>query len=423
MRITLLFIAYFAFNIACSTQSRMPNENAEGWVELLNGKDFNGWRASEHKDTWTMTEDGLYQAFGKRSHLYYEGEHLKDGFKNFEIDVLVKTFKLANSGINFHTNYAEVGWPPAGFEIQVNNTHIGEGDFIEFKKSASLYGRRNLYKSFAKDDQFMNIKARVNGNRVEIWLDGMKTVDHIVPIISNGRNLGSGTFSLQGHDALSKVQYKSFRVRRLPDDAAIKPAKSLGAWHDSLLVYMGKQFPIIDLNPPHELTPQQLVNSLYKTGINSAIIVPPSAISKLTSAKKKPLFIGLRVSPSNQQKGRDLSTDVDYIIGQTKDLASLDELINEGIINVLADKGKVISVANAKDIITKIVSKNIALEINQTHQYPSMEVIKLAKEMGCKFTMGGLTPSSAWNNSMYILDVIKKAGLNYKDFYVPKWGE
>ena len=85
----------------------------DGWVELINGKDFNGWKASENTSTWSII-DGLFQAVGKRSHLFYEGEYLKDGFKNFELEVLVRTFKLANTGIYFHTEYQETGWPNSG---------------------------------------------------------------------------------------------------------------------------------------------------------------------------------------------------------------------------------------------------------------------------------------------------------------------
>src|SRR5687767_8414947 len=191
----------------------------DGWVELINGKDFKGWKASENTSTWSVT-GGLFQAHGKRSHLFYEGEYLKDGFKNFELEVQVKTFKLANSGIYFHTGYQETGWPNSGMEIQVNNTHIGEGDYIELKKMASLYGVRNLYKAFGRDGEWMTVKARVESNRVQVWLNGMKTVDYLQPekTFKSVRRLGKGTFCLQGHDSLSKMQYKSFRMRRLPED-------------------------------------------------------------------------------------------------------------------------------------------------------------------------------------------------------------
>src|SRR5688572_27674824 len=216
----------------------------DGWVELINGKDFTGWKASENTATWSVT-DGYFQAVGKRSHLFYEGEHLKDGFKNFELEVQVRTFLLANSGIYFHTEYQETGWPNKGMEIQVNNTHIGEGGYIELKKMASLYGVRNLYKSFGKDNEWMTVKARVESNRVQVWLNGIKTVDYLQPekTFATVKRLSKGTFCLQGHDSLSKMQYKSFTVRRLPDNAhSTLPALPRSAWHDSLVVMQGRQF-------------------------------------------------------------------------------------------------------------------------------------------------------------------------------------
>ena len=45
--------------------------NDEGWVELINKKDFTGWRSSETKSTWTITPEGYFQAVGKRSHLFH----------------------------------------------------------------------------------------------------------------------------------------------------------------------------------------------------------------------------------------------------------------------------------------------------------------------------------------------------------------
>ncbi|MBK7373875.1 MAG: DUF1080 domain-containing protein [Saprospiraceae bacterium] len=74
----------------------------------------------------------------------------------------VKTFPLANSGIYFHTHYQETGWPSTGImEIQVNNSHIGEGDYVELKKAGSLYGIRNVYKSFVEDNEWYETRALV----------------------------------------------------------------------------------------------------------------------------------------------------------------------------------------------------------------------------------------------------------------------
>jgi hypothetical protein len=394
---------------------------ADGWVELINGRDFTGWKATENTSTWSIT-GGLFQADGKVSHLFYEGKYLKDGFKNFEMEVQVKTFKLANSGIYFHTQYQEKGWPNQGMEIQVNNTHIGEGDYIELKKTASLYGVRNVYKAFGRDGEWMTVKARVESNRVQIWLNGMKTVDYLQPekTFSTVKRLGKGTFCLQGHDSLSKMQFKSFRVRRLPDDAQLGVvAPVLGAWHDSLVVLQGRQFAFIDLNPRTTLSAKELADYFYTTGINVSLVKPPAAANELAAAKNLPLFTGIKVSATNQ--ARAPSSAADYIVGESTDLKTAQALLGGGKINIWSDKGRTLNSGMAAELLDMAKQNNIAVEIDNVSNSPSVEIIKMAKAKGCKFTFAGLVPASSMQKSTYVMAAIKEANLTYKDLYIPKW--
>ena len=393
----------------------------DGWVELINGKDFKGWKASENTSTWSVI-DGLFQAYGKRSHLFYEGEYLQDGFKNFELEVQVKTFRLANSGINFHTAYQETGWPTNGMEIQVNNTHIGEGDYIELKKTASLYGVRNLYKTFGRDGEWMTIKARVESNRVQVWLNGIKTVDYLQPekTFKSTRRLGKGTFCLQGHDSLSKMQYKSFRVRRLPDDARSNlKAPVWGAWHDSLIVLQGRQFAFIDLNPKITLSAKELAEYVYTTGINVSLVKNAAAAKELAAAKNLPLFTGIKVNAKNQATVQ--SSAADYIVGESTDLETARALLGGNKINIWSDKGRTLDNNTAATLLDLAKQNNIAIEIDNVSHSPSLEIIKMAKAKGCKFTFTGLVPASSMQKSMYAMEVIKQANLDYKDLYIPKW--
>lgn len=398
-----------------------PTSFEDGWVELINGKDFTGWKASENAATWSI-KDGTFQAVGKRSHLFYEGEHLKDGFKNFELEVVVKTSKLANTGIYFHTEYQETGWPTKGMEIQVNNTHIGEGDYIELKKTASLYGVRNLYKAFGKDGEWMTLKARVENNRVQVWLNGMKTVDYRQPqkTFAAVKRLSKGTFSLQGHDTLSKMQYKSFRVRRLPDNAHSNLTATVwGAWHDSLVVLQGRQIPFIDLNPKTALSAKELADYFYATGINVALVKTAAAAGELIAAKNRPLFTGIKVNAANQATAP--SAGADYIVGESIDLTSAQTLLGGNKINIWAHKGKALNSEMAKGLLDMAKRNNIAIEINNLASSPSIEIIKMAKAKGCKFTFAGLVPASAMQQSTYVMAAIKEANLTYKNFYIPGW--
>ena len=404
-----------------TTDSNIAQQTPESdWIELINGKDLTGWKASENTGTWTAA-DGMFQAAGSRSHLFYTGEHLRDSFKNFELEVQVRTYRLANSGIYFHTHYQEEGWPAKGMEIQVNNSHIGEGTYKELKKMASLYGTRNLYKSFGTDSTWMTVKARVENNRVQVWLDGLKTVDYVQPeIIKPGvTTLSKGTFCLQGHDTLSKMQYKSFKVRRLPDDVkSDMAAPAYGAWHDSLKVYQGKQFAFIDLHPHTDMTAADLAQYVYSTGINAALVKLVTD-PDFSTATNLPLFTGLKLSVKDIPAFN--TTTADYTLAISENINEAKSILSSGKINLWSHQSEVLTIKNAATLLDLAKKNNVAIEIDNEAKTPSIEVIKLAKAKGCKFSFAGLMPAEKMDKSMYVIDAIKGVGLTYLDLYVPKW--
>ena len=147
------------------------------WVSLFDGESLDGWRASESETTWSV-KDGSLVADGPRSHLFYEGDISDHTFRNFELEVELKAIKGANSGVFFHTAFQESGFPRKGHEVQVNNSHRGEGDYRELKRTGSLYAVRNIHCSRMPDDTWFTIKIRVVGKRVRAWVDDIPTVDY-----------------------------------------------------------------------------------------------------------------------------------------------------------------------------------------------------------------------------------------------------
>ena len=150
----------------------------DGWVPLFNGRDLEGWRASEHKDTWKVV-GGQLSAGGARSHLFYTGPVRGADFRNFELEVEAMASPRANSGVYFHTAYQETGFPQKGFEVQINNTALGEGTYRERKKTGSLYGVRNVYKQLAADDEWFKLHVTVRGKNVQVRVNGALLVDYV----------------------------------------------------------------------------------------------------------------------------------------------------------------------------------------------------------------------------------------------------
>ena len=189
-------------------------ESEDGFVALMDGKTFNGWKpATENAATWKI-EDGAFVTRGGRCHLFYVGDPMP--FKNFELRAEVMSEPGANGGIYFHTAYQETGWPKAGFETQVNNTHT------DWKKTGSVYDIASVGFAAAEDNKWWTQTILVEGNTVTVKVDGKIVVQYKEPPGAQPgkdflRKLGSGTFALQAHDPKSVVRYRNIRVKRLPD--------------------------------------------------------------------------------------------------------------------------------------------------------------------------------------------------------------
>ncbi|MEX2580084.1 MAG: DUF1080 domain-containing protein [Verrucomicrobiales bacterium] len=209
-----------------------PTEETE-FVELFNGEDLEGWTPSgEHPDSFAV-RDGVLVVKGGRSHLFYTGDVNGGTFRDFELKVRAKTMPDANSGVYFHTEYQEEGWPDKGYECQVNSTHKDP------KKTGSLYGVRNIVvleegqeppkggeheireEAPSTDGEWFDYHVIVEGKRVVVKVNGETTVDYEEPESgpgierSPGRRLSEGTFAIQAHDPDSEIHYERFAVKPL----------------------------------------------------------------------------------------------------------------------------------------------------------------------------------------------------------------
>jgi hypothetical protein len=192
----------------------MTNDTTTGWHSLFDGRSLEGWRASDAPGTFSV-RDGAIVVHGPRSHLFYVGMVQRHDFRDFELELEVKTFPNANSGVYFHTKWQEKGWPDVGYEVQVNNSHT------DTSRTGGLWGVRDFREVVVPDGKWFTLSIRVEGKRVTTKIDGRTVVAYTEepnPPRNRGlekRLLASGTFALQGHDPGSEVHYRDIRVRVL----------------------------------------------------------------------------------------------------------------------------------------------------------------------------------------------------------------
>ncbi len=186
------------------------------WISLFDGKTLNGWKVGDNANTFNV-QDGMIVVNGRTAHLFYNGDVNNHNFKNFEFKADVMTEPGSNSGIYFHTQYQESGWPSKGYEVQVNNSHT------DWKRTGSLYDIVNVKETYVKDNEWYTEYIKVQGKRVIIKINDTVVVDYTEPanpLRPEGmkeRVISSGTFALQGHDPKSKVYFKNIMVRPLAD--------------------------------------------------------------------------------------------------------------------------------------------------------------------------------------------------------------
>jgi len=201
-----------ALSMLCALTSVKADDSEEGFVKIMDGKTFNGWKIGDADAHSWKIEDGAFVAHGRTSHIYYVGD--SKPFKDFELKVEVMTEPGSNGGIYFHTRYQDTGWPKYGFETQVNVSHT---DWI---KTGSLYGVVNLASTPAQDQKWWTQDIIVKGNSVTVKIDGKVIYQYNEPPGAQPgedytRKFDQGTFALQAHDPKSTIRYRNIRVKRL----------------------------------------------------------------------------------------------------------------------------------------------------------------------------------------------------------------
>jgi hypothetical protein len=427
------------------------NSRTGEWESLFDGTSLRGWKANEHPSTFRV-ENGAIVASGERSHLFYEGPDGKASFKNFELEAEILTKPGANSGIYFHTAFQNEGWPAKGFEVQVNNSHTGEGNYRERKKTGSLYGMRNQYKSLVKDDEWFTMNIRVEDKRVQVRVNGILTVDYVEPQPpvpqqgdAAGRILSEGAFALQGHDPGSTVLFRKIRVRRLPGNLKT-PASEIPPADETfrqVLELSRQNVPVVDFHTHIKgtLKLEDVLRRAYRDGIFAGIAVNggkgfpienEEGIEKFRqSMEGQPVFIAMQAEgrewlelfspaavakfdyvftdsmtwtdntgkrmrlwmPDEVGEIRDPQAFMETLVARTVKILSeepIDIYVNPTFLPkaIAADYDKLWTPARMDKVIRAAKDHEVAIEINNRYRIPSEAFLQRAKEAGVLFTCG-----------------------------------
>ena len=453
---------------------------AERWIELFDGHSLNGWRPSENKGSWKIV-DGRLAADGPRSHLYYTGPAHGADFRNFELEVDLTTKPQCNSGIYFHTAYQETGFPEKGFEIQINNTALGDSGYLERKKTGSLYGLRNMYKQLVPDEKPFQIRTTVRGKSVQIRLNGQLLVDYVEPtppVIPAGgekqRFLNHGTFALQCHNEGSKAFYRSVRVRPLPDGlpAYTGPAPVVDEVYREIMNIGRHNVPMVDYNVflRDGMTLGDALRKSRKDGIQYGITAETATVENDADAERwlrpligEPVFFALSAANGHWTRtfSQKAAQNFDYILADcrtwqnehghlvrlwnpeeaqsiTGRQAFMESLVEQTVKRLDAEPIDIYTYptylpaamragtdelwtqARIARLIDALVRNKVAIELNTVEHLPAQNFVQHAKDAGCKFGFGTANRTAAeLKRCEYGLQMIETCKLDWRNFFTP----
>jgi hypothetical protein len=186
---------------ACSPAAddkKDPAKGEDGWVQLFNGKNLDGWMIHPEDNARWSVKDGAIVGEGDVGHLYtYRGD-----FENFVFRVEAMISDKGNSGQYFRTKFQHNF--PEGYEAQINATHADK------QRTGSLYNIVKVLEMKHKPDEWFTQEVTAEGDHIVIKLNGEVVVD------TKNDKYKKGHLAIQQHNEGSVVHVRMAEIKELP---------------------------------------------------------------------------------------------------------------------------------------------------------------------------------------------------------------
>ncbi len=188
-------------------------------IALFNGHSLEGWNGDLEK-TWRV-EDGTIAA-GSHDNPAPRNEFLTTTatFRNFDLRLKFKITgnHRVNAGVQFRTRRIPDHHEVSGFQADIGPEWDG---FLydESRRRKTLARPDNTVMKQAREaigaDGWNTYRIRADGPRIQLWFNGVQTVDYTE---SDPSIAEEGIIGLQIHGGMRAIiQYKDIQISKLPD--------------------------------------------------------------------------------------------------------------------------------------------------------------------------------------------------------------
>ncbi|MBW3539694.1 MAG: DUF1080 domain-containing protein [Planctomycetes bacterium] len=196
-----------------------------GFRPLFDGETLEGWEGSEK---WFRVQEGAIVG-GSLKERIPRNEFLctKESFGDFELRLKAKLIgeEGRNAGVQFRTQRIPDHHEVIGYQCDMgamNGRPIWGSLYDESRRRKFLaHGDEAEVKRVFRPEDWNEFVVRAEGPRIQIWLNGVQTVDYTEEDAKVARE---GIIAVQIHGGPpSEAWYKDIRIKSLGKDGAVKP--------------------------------------------------------------------------------------------------------------------------------------------------------------------------------------------------------
>jgi hypothetical protein len=211
------FLGFAVAALVGSASSRLLAETGEeGFQPLFDGKTFDGWEGD--LKTFRIEDGAIIGGTMKEKIPRNEFLSTKQEFGDFELRLQAKLAgDGANAGVQFRTKRIPNHHEVIGYQCDMGHM---EGRCIwgslydeSRRKKFLLHGDKEKVEKAFKPGEWNDFVVRCEGPRVQIWLNGVQTIDYKEDDAQVER---TGIIAVQIHGGPpSEASYRKIRIKRL----------------------------------------------------------------------------------------------------------------------------------------------------------------------------------------------------------------
>jgi len=227
----LLLLLFTLPLLAAEPNTLTPEEKAEGWQLLFNGKDLEGWRRynsnSKPLPGWKVA-DGLLT----KTNRIPGGDIITEAkFEDYELSWEWKIAEKGNNGIKYLVTEERKSAPGPEYQLLDDNGHP-DGKVGPKRQTACLYDilPPAADKPLKTPGEWNHSRIIVKGNLVEHWLNGAKVLSYelgseeLLKAISTSKFKNQKDFGkkIEGHimltDHSDECSFRNLKIRPIKSE-------------------------------------------------------------------------------------------------------------------------------------------------------------------------------------------------------------